>query len=195
MKITLVGDSIVDNMKDYLHWFYGLHGHSTEDMFYPGTAPCDWFTPVQSMAGDMAMVLFMGNMFTACTQGRGAVQQVYEEDINHLADILAMMGKPVLWAGPPGFVGTTESANWRLPIINAAAIRLGQHYDNSAQVLRQNYGGQTRLYTSWMPCQQNDRDQGWCWEPYGMVTIRQPDAVHLADSGKRRLAERIVNVT
>ena len=129
-------------------------------------------------------------MFTACTQNRGAMVDVYAQDLDHLAAILAFRGIPTLWVGPPGHVGTTESANSLLPIYQAVAAKYGQRYINGSSVLEDSTG----TYPMYLPCQPADTTAGDCLAD-GTAQVRATDQGHLADSGERRYAEYIAAST
>lgn len=191
MKVTVYGDSILSQCQDHLAWELGVRGHEFDNCTYPGTAACDWFgTAGQHRGTDLAVVGFMGNMFTTCTQGRGSQQDVYAEDIEHFGAICAFMGVPVLWVTPPGIVDTYERDNWRRgPVIATANkyVTTGQRGLDAADVLRTSDG----LYQSWLPCDAWDRAAGFCMFD-AIAGIRSNDNVHLQPSGQHRYAVRIV---
>jgi len=130
-------------------------------------------------------------MFTPCTQKRGAQAEVYSQDMEHLAAILAFLGKPTLFVNPPGIVDTTQGQNWRTGPTLAAANARSHTYLDAADVLRQKYQGRVDLYTSWMPCDPWDIASNRCM--YGLAGIREADMVHLQASGQHRYSVRIAN--
>src|SRR4029450_5034609 len=98
------GDSIFVNAQDYLTWYYAERDYSTEHHEWGGTAPCDYFDQLATFyMPTVAVLSWVGNMLTACTQGdRGTQYQVYSQDIDHAAAILAFRGIPTIWMGGPG---------------------------------------------------------------------------------------------
>ncbi len=180
----LFGDSIFYQTDSYFDFFYGLSGYAVAHSEWAGVAACDYFDLVATMTDPTVAVLsFTGNMFTPCTQSRGAMLDVYAQDIDHLAAILAFRGIPTLWVGGPGRVGTTESANSLLPIYQAVAAKYGQRYINGSSVLEDSTG----TYVMYLPCQPADTPAGDCLAD-GTAQIRATDQGHLADSGERRYA-------
>lgn len=194
MKVSLFGDSILQSCDGNLTWFYGVRNIQVADKFFMGgTSACDWFDDAEVMKGDLAVVMFNGNMLNPCTQGRGSQLEVFAHDMDHLAQIFLITNKPVLWCGGPGGVGELEAVNWRAAITAEIARKYGQRYDNSSRVLTAPALDGTPYYQKWLPCQPNDNNQGWCW--MGMVNVREADNYHLTPSGQRRLGERIANIT
>ena len=198
MRIGVFGDSILNNCQGHLAWELGLKGHSMVNMTYPGQAACDVFDDAANRSGeyDKAVVAFMGNMFTPCTQGREPMtqQQILEADLLHLADMFAFMGKPALWVNPPALVDETQSQNWRTAGHQACATKWaanGQSYIDGADVLRQTYQGVANKYTSWLPCDAWDTANNRCW--MNIAGIREADGVHLQPSGQHRYSVRIAN--
>src|SRR4029450_3479902 len=137
--------------QDYSTWYYGERNYYTEHHEWGGTAPCDYFDQLATFyTPTVAVLSWVGNMLTACTQGdRGTQYQVYSQDIDHVAAILAFRGIPTIWIGGPGPVGQTESQNWLLPIMQNVAAKYGQRYVNAAQVLTD----ANHTYPSWLPCE------------------------------------------
>ena len=200
MRIAVFGDSILSQCQGHLAWEFGTRGHQYVNLSYPGSACCDWFDDAASRAGDYdkAVVAFMGNMFTTCTTNRGlpgeteqqTQERVLGEDLIHLSDMFAFMGKPVLWVNPPGIVDTNQSVNWRTAKHQACATKWaanGQTYLDGAEVLRTGAG----LYQSWLPCDAWDTANNRCW--LGIAGIREGDMVHLQPSGQHRYSVRIAN--
>ena len=182
--VHLFGDSIFSQTATYFDFFYGLGGYTVAHNEWAGIAPCDDFDPVATTpAPTVAVLSYTGNMLTPCTQNRGAMVDVYAQDLDHLAAILAFRGIPTLWVGGPARVGTTESANALLPIYQAVAAKYGQRYINGSPVLEDS----TSTYAMYLPCQPADTPAGDCL-PNGTAQIRATDQVHLADSGERRYA-------
>jgi hypothetical protein len=189
--VHLFGDSIFSQTATYFDFFYGLRGYVVAHNEWPGVAACDDFDLVATMpVPTVAVLSFTGNMFTDCAQSRGAMLDVYAQDVDHLAAILAFRGVPTLWVGGPGRVGTTESANSLLPIYQAVAAKYGQRYINGSSVLEDSTG----TYAMYLPCQPADGPAGDC-SADGTAQIRDNDQVHLADSGERRYAEYIAAST
>jgi hypothetical protein len=188
--VATFGDSIFVNAQDYLSWFYGERGYSTDHHVAGGTAPCDFFDQLATFPAPSVVVLsWVGNMLTPCTQvDRGTQYQVYSQDIDHAAAILAFRGIPTIWVGGPGPVWQTESQNWLLPIMQNVAAKYGQRYLNGAAVLEDS----THTYSSWLPCDSTDYANGDCY--LGVVAIRD-DTGHLAKSGARRYGYNIAYST
>jgi hypothetical protein len=183
------GDSIFVNSYDYVTWYYGERSYSTDHHEWGGTAPCDYFDQLATFpAPTVAVVSWVGNMLTPCTQDRGSQTQVYAQDIDHVAAILAFRGIPTIWVGGPGPVGQTQSQNWLLPIMQNVAAKYGQRYLNGAEVLTDS----THTYTSWLPCDSADYALGLCY--LGVVPIRD-ETGHLTASGARRYGYKIAYST
>jgi hypothetical protein len=189
--VHLFGDSIFSQAASYFDVFYGLRGYAVAHNEWAGVAACDDFDQVATMpVPTVAVVSHTGNMLTACTQNRGAMPDVYAQDIDHLAAILAFRGIPTLWVGGPARAGTTEAANALLPIYQAVAAKYGQRYINASSVLEDSTG----TYATYLPCQPDDTTAGDCLAD-GTAQIRSTDQVHLADSGARRYAQYIAAST
>ena len=190
--VHLFGDSIFAQTANYFDFFYGLRGYAVAHNEFGGIAACDDFDWVATMpVPTVAVLSYTGNMMTACTQNRGvAWLDVYAQDLDHLAAILAFRGIPTLWVGGPAAVGTTESANPMFPIYQAVAAKYGQRYINGSSVLEDSTG----TYVMYLPCQPADTNGGDCLAD-GTAQIRAADQRHLADSGERRYAEYIAAST
>jgi len=80
---------------------------------YPGTALCDWLAQMNADGNRNAKLVimeFVGNMVTPCTQGRGGLTAVYDQDSTTAAALWQSRGVKVLWVSPPGTQGTTGPA-------------------------------------------------------------------------------------
>lgn len=188
--VLVYGDSIMSSCRDYLGWFYGARGLTMDFRPFPGVGVCDQLEAMRTAPLARVVVLaHIGNMITACTQGRGTQEQVYREDLDKAAKIFKDRGQRALFCSAPGRVGTYECENVVAHATKDAAAKYGHTYHDAAHSL----ANSDCLYQWWLPCEPHDHDLGWCWN--GATKVRDDDTVHLTQPGQFRFANSIVNAT
>ncbi len=184
MDFAVFGDSLMGQAGDYLGWFLGLRGHNRAEVYYwPGTAWCDWRDKAIHHSSPARIAAFSGNMITPCTQGRGSKEAVYAADVEEFVAIQVYLGRRNTWLmSTPGPVGTTEAANWTIPILQATAAKYaayGVRYYDAAHAL-----ASAGSYPMWVPCDSIDVSLGHCF--LGLGVLREDDGAHLRPAGARR---------
>jgi hypothetical protein len=151
---------------------------------YPGTALCDFLPSMEgadaSLNARVVVIAFVGNMLTTCTQGRGGQVAVYTADAATTAELWAARGVQVLWAAPPGDVGSTGD-HPLTAVYQAAAAAHGEAFVNAGETLRDVDGSWP--YT--LPCLTSEITASQC-PSGGRIPVRfSPTNGHLCpvDSG------------
>ncbi|TMK66727.1 MAG: hypothetical protein E6G60_02340 [Actinobacteria bacterium] len=79
--------------------------------------------------------------------GRGSVVDVFRQDLDVAASILAGRGIPALWVPMPGPVGTALANNPLMPLYQAVATKYGQRFlDGGVPVVING------VYVQYVPC-------------------------------------------
>jgi hypothetical protein len=137
-RVLVYGDSFVTESARQLRAALGDPGRRVTVEAWPGTALCDWLPRMVEDATTrprLVVIAFAGGWFTPCMHGRG-IGAAWAADTRLAAAFYASHGVRVLWASPPGAVGTHDRYAPVTPAYRAAAQEFGQRFVDAGSTLQ-----------------------------------------------------------
>jgi len=159
-SVIVYGDSLTTQSYDNIAAGLARPGWETIIRQYPGTALCDWLAQMNAdgnLNARLVVMEFAGNMLTSCTQGRGELADVYQQDSTTAADLWQSRGVRVLWVSPPGAQGTTGPAPLTA-IDQSVASQHGQSFVDAGATLQAPDG----TWPLALPCLSFEITDGFC---------------------------------
>ena len=185
-RIALYGDSLVSEAGQDFASMATFAGASVQVHTFPGVSPCDYFSSMNTVAREwhptVAVLLFTGDVFTACN---GGVQvgtsryfATYKDETRTAISIFRAVGADVVLIGQPAASSAKLTRN------GAALNRIYRSIARATPGVRYGDAGQAVMAKGrfvWaLPCLSGQP----CTGPRGTNIVRSPDGVHFCPNGK-----------
>ena len=186
-RIVLYGDSLVSEAgQDFASLASGA-GAPVQVHTFPGTSPCDYFASMATTAHDwhptVAVLVFSGDVFTACNDGvqvgTARYYEQYRDETRAAIAIFRSVGADVVLIGQPADstarLTRNGSALNRIYRSIARSSTGGVSYADAGQAVL------ARGRFTWsLPCLRGQP----CTGPHGTNIVRSPDGVHFCPDGR-----------
>jgi hypothetical protein len=185
-RIALYGDSLVSEAGQDFAYLATLAGAAVQVHAFPGVSPCDYFTSMATVARDwhptVAVLLFSGDVFTACNNGvQVGTAQYYTEYVDETRTAISIfrsVGATVVLIGQPAdsTARLTENGSLLNRLYRSLAkAATGVDYDDAGRAVMAK-----GRFTWTLPCISGQP----CTGADGANVVRSPDGVHFCPTGK-----------